>query len=718
MDDARDPFAPLQPQEIESSAFPDASRLEAPPIMPIPRDAGQCDIRFQGRKADEQFWFLDAAGAVLFGELRWNLRGGDKRIRPCIFSSRGWREEAPPSPRALFNLDKLTQRPEAPVYLFEGPRKAAKAAPCFPHAVCTSFSGGARAAKQSDFAPMRGRKVTLWRDADEPGKPWQEAAVAELQYVGAASIRLVDPTLLPAEMLVLVPVTKRHKCDVVDLVEAGIAPEAIAEATERACAPAKDILPKGGPRPLAAPATASKPYPVEALGEVLANAARAIAAKVQCPDAMAAQSVLAVASLGAQALADVRLPFGQTRPLSLFCLTIAASGDRKSSADLEAMMPVKMREKQLREAYEPQAEAHMIAVATWRGQRQQIERKKSEIADRRIQLEALGAEPLAPIKPVLTLGESTAEGMAKHMPTLPGAIGIFSAEGGQFLAGHGFSDEAKLRTAASFSQLWDGQGLRRLRAGEGLIDLHGRRLAAHLMIQPEAAADVLGDQVLRGQGLLSRLLIAAPKSLAGDRLWQEPASEIEPALKRYIARILTIFEAPTSVSNSAGNELEPRELVFSSDARRLWIEFHDTVEAAMRPDGLLAALCDVAGKGAEQAARIAGVLQIVEDVNSVQIKSEAMCRAAMIADWYLGEAARLASEAVIPQATRDARNLLDWLHARHPEVVTAADLQKSGPAPLRRKARLDPALAELEAHGWLVANSISRRAWRVEREPK
>src|SRR5271170_8319176 len=92
-------------------------------------------------------------------------------------------------------------------------------------------------------------------------------------------------------------------------------------------------------------------YPTDALGDVLGPAARAIAAKIQCPEAMAAQSVLSVASLACQALADVRLPYGQTRPLSLFALTIAASGDRKSSADREAMIPVRMREQKLAEDF-------------------------------------------------------------------------------------------------------------------------------------------------------------------------------------------------------------------------------------------------------------------------------------------------------------------------------------------------------------------------------
>jgi Protein of unknown function (DUF3987) len=237
-----------------------------------------------------------------------------------------------------------------------------------------------------------------------------------------------------------------------------------------------------------------------------------------------------------------------------------------------------------------------------------------------------GPEPEAPIKPVLTLGESTAEGLACHMPTLPGALGIFSAEGGQFLSGHGFSPDAKLRTAASFASLWDGQGLRRLRAGDGLIDLHGRRLACHLMIQPEAAAAVLGDPVLRDQGLLSRLLIAAPESLAGGRMWQEPSAGTEPALRRYIARMLALFEMPALASNAAGNELMPRALELSPDARQTWIDFHDAVETAMRPDRRLAMLRDVAGNAAEQAARIAGVLTMVEDANAASIGADAMIR--------------------------------------------------------------------------------------------
>lgn len=72
------------------------------------------------------------------------------------------------------------------------------------------------------------------------------------------------------------------------------------------------------PLPLFPPLPPAEPYPVDALGPVLSSAAAAIARKVQVPPAMAAQSVLAAAALAAQGHADVMLPYGQPRPLSLY----------------------------------------------------------------------------------------------------------------------------------------------------------------------------------------------------------------------------------------------------------------------------------------------------------------------------------------------------------------------------------------------------------------
>src|SRR5262249_17327146 len=64
---------------------------------------------------------------------------------------------------------------------------------------------------------------------------------------------------------------------------------------------------------------------------------------------------------------------------------------------------------------------------------------------------------------------------------------VVLGRGGQFTGGHGMSQDNRLKTAASLSALWDGGPIRRVRAGDGVIILRGRRFAFHIMIQPGAA---------------------------------------------------------------------------------------------------------------------------------------------------------------------------------------------------------------------------------------
>ena len=357
---------------------------------------------------------------------------------------------------------------------------------------------------------------------------------------------------------------------------------AFTETTPPDCRKVADVAATYAPEllPLAPPVAPGRPYPVKALGAILAGAAASIEARCRCSPVMAAQSVLAVASLASQRLADVRMPYGQTRPLSLFAVTIAASGDRKSTTDNEALIPVRMHEKNLKEEFKIAYEAWRISHAAWAAQHRKIESDKSlDRIGREAELTALGKPPVEPIKPLLTAPEPTVEALAKHWPVMPGALGLFSAEGGQMTGGHGFGPDHRLKTAAALSTLWDGSGLRRLRAGDGITDLQGRRLALHLMVQPEAATAFLTEPILRDQGLLSRLLVAAPESLAGEREWREPA-DIDAAMRRYIAVILALLERPAPADNAAGNDLTPRALELSAEAKSAWVVFYNRLEKA------------------------------------------------------------------------------------------------------------------------------------------
>jgi hypothetical protein len=313
--------------------------------------------------------------------------------------------------------------------------------------------------------------------------------------------------------------------------------------------------PNGPPQPLPLfpPLAEAEPYPVDALGVTLARAASTIASKVQVPIAMAAQSVLAVASLAASSHADVQLPFGQVRPLSLFFATVAASGDRKTTADNEALWPVAKREKTLREAYADELKEWRIDFAAWSAEKRKIEaNSKSGLADRKSSLASLGGEPEKPLSPFLVSGDLTIEGLTKNWPNAHAALGVFTAEGGTFTAGHGMNEDNRLKTAAMLSELWDGKPIKRVRALDGVTILPGRRLSLHVMIQPDAAAGFLCNDVLRDQGLLSRILVAAPASLAGSRAYQEPCPQAAATIKAYGTRLLSILEAEPALGMARG----------------------------------------------------------------------------------------------------------------------------------------------------------------------
>src|SRR3546814_18443251 len=73
-------------------------------------------------------------------------------------------------------------------------------------------------------------------------------------------------------------------------------------------------------------------------------AVHAIGDKVQCPEAIAAQSVLAAAALAVQSHVDVVHPAtGDTRPVSLFLVTVAASRSEERRGGKECVSTCRSR---------------------------------------------------------------------------------------------------------------------------------------------------------------------------------------------------------------------------------------------------------------------------------------------------------------------------------------------------------------------------------------
>ena len=157
------------------------------------------------------------------------------------------------------------------------------------------------------------------------------------------------------------------------------------------------------PRPLIREMPPSEPYPVDCLGKLLGNAAKAIHDGTQAPMAIGAQSVLAVATLAVQGHADVVLPTGQVKPISGYFVTVALTGERKSSCDSCASTPVRRREEELRGEYDQDLIAYQNKKDAWDKQRKDIlNARKSDFNAKTEALDDLGPPPPAPLIPLLT----------------------------------------------------------------------------------------------------------------------------------------------------------------------------------------------------------------------------------------------------------------------------------------------------------------------------
>ena len=123
-----------------------------------------------GRKPDYVWRYKNKEGQTLF--LITRTDGNDKKFYcPWSFASDGkWVKKHWPTPRPLYNLDKITVNPTKNILIVEG-EKAADAAQSIvgDSYIVTTWASGSNSFDKTDWSPIKGRKVLIWPDADEPG---------------------------------------------------------------------------------------------------------------------------------------------------------------------------------------------------------------------------------------------------------------------------------------------------------------------------------------------------------------------------------------------------------------------------------------------------------------------------------------------------------------------------------------------------------------------
>lgn len=171
--------------------LPHAPKDREPPNMAHPKEG----------TPTKRWIYRDREGRVAGVICRFDKPGGGKTVAPitwCVDDDTGeaqWRWLAMLRPRPLYRSDIIAKtHKDITVLVVEGEKACDAAVDMFPNLMVTTWSGGSKAVVNTDWSLLRGRKVVIWPDNDEPG---QKAAAAIAEVLIAEGVESVAVVALP-----------------------------------------------------------------------------------------------------------------------------------------------------------------------------------------------------------------------------------------------------------------------------------------------------------------------------------------------------------------------------------------------------------------------------------------------------------------------------------------------------------------------------------------
>lgn len=445
-------------------------------------------------------------------------------------------------------------------------------------------------------------------------------------------------------------------------------------------------------------------YPLDALPDTIREAVEEVAAFIKAPLPLVAGSALGTLSLALQAHCDIKRAERLTGPTGLFMLSIADSGERKTTCDGFFTSAIRQYEAEQMELAAPLLKDYAAELAAWNAEREgllsAIKEAGKKGKDARSQKDDLKElehhKPEPPRIPRLILGDETPENLAYTLAKNWPSAGVVSSEAGVVFGAHGMGKDSVMRNLGLLNVLWDGGELSIGRRTSESFTVKGARLTVALQIQ-EATLRAFFDKsgaLARGTGFLARFLVAWPDSTQGNRPFTDPP-ETWPKLARFHQRITEILNTPAPVNEQGG--LDPTMLPFTPAAKAAWIAFHDAIETELKAGGELYDVRDVASKTADNAARLAALFHGFTKSIGGAVDVDSFESASRIAAWHLSEARRFFGELALPMELANATRLDAWLidYCRRERTHLVGKSVALQYGPLRQKASLDEAINHL-----------------------
>lgn len=457
------------------------------------------------------------------------------------------------------------------------------------------------------------------------------------------------------------------------------------------------------------------PYPIDALPQVIGDAVREVQAYVKAPMALVAGCALSALSIACQGLFNVSRNGMTPVPASLYLLTVADSGERKTSTEGYFFQAFSQYEKDTETSLQTEKKERESKVAAWHMAREGllslIKKEASKGGDtedaqqKLLDHDQVKPEPLKMPK-YMVGGDVTPEGLARAIGKQWPSRGVVSSEAGTFFGSHAMGNDSITRTLSFFNTMWDGKPYEVTRSGNAGADsymIHGARLTLSLQVQAATLQAFFekNGHLARGTGFLARFLIAWPETTQGTRYILETDKAPSAAIARFTDQITRLLQDDSLQSVIEGGELKPKTLLMSDEANKLWVGHHNRIESMLSPAGELASIRDVASKAAENTARLAALFHAIEGGGGDTIGRDSVHKASIVIAWYLTESHRFFGGISLPEDMQEAQALDEWLiaYCNKNEVtsVSKVEVRRKCPNKIREAEKIDKAIEKLSS---------------------
>ena len=464
----------------------------------------------------------------------------------------------------------------------------------------------------------------------------------------------------------------------------------------------------------------SKPYPVFSLPSIFYNAGCNVAETLKCPGELIVQGMQAVVSAAVQSSIQVDVPIYGLSPTNLWFKTIADSAEGKDGVDKRVTSGFKRFASEVVERDRRASVDYKLRMDKWSAMRDGLKNRMrrqigrgEDVEEVESQLDGLHSKkPVEPMSRRMLLDNFDVKSFVNSLALHSKYVFVNATEGASFFNNSAVKNSPWLLKAYSGETIEFDYSASTMKS----LSVEGALATLNITIQPRVFGKLFAknQDILIGNGLIPRFLPAYPLSQRGFRFMSDQIINSDD-LTVFNNRIYEVLCASPYFKNRTDDKIK---MVFSPQARTLWVNVRNEIEASMAPGGSMFSVPEFASRLANAAARMSANWQYFQYGNA-EISAEMLSGALEVCRWHAVEILRIFSEdAQLPEPEQLAVKLEEVLrryyHQRQIWKWEVQVLQRYSPRPMRnQKLLLMDALSILQGQGKLEVVVDNSGKWVV-----